>query len=77
MGPFDPANPQQTHQNDHIAQRVAQVVLDNDNCKRQQRNQTERHHIAPKLELALINADQQRSQRKNQDQLEQFRRLET
>ncbi|MNN91775.1 hypothetical protein D3C81_2099350 [compost metagenome] len=76
MGPFHPANPQQTDQNDHVAQRVAQIVLDNDDCKRQQRHQTERHNITPEQKLTFVFADQQRSERKNQDQLEQFRRLE-
>ncbi|MNW62322.1 hypothetical protein D3C74_404450 [compost metagenome] len=75
MGPFDPADPQQTHQDNHIAKRIPQVILADNHRKRQQRHQAERHNVAPKEELSFIFTGQQRGQCQNQHQLEQFGRL--
>ncbi|MNN21740.1 hypothetical protein D3C81_1350720 [compost metagenome] len=76
MRKFNIADPQQTHQNHDIGERITKVILTDYDQKRQYGKQTQRHDILPEEQPVLVLADQHCRQKQDQDQLKQFRRLE-
>ena len=72
---FDPADPEHAKQDDDVNDRVAQIRLDHDERKRQQRNRGDRQQVGLERERIAVPAGEDARHRHDQQNLHELGRL--